>query len=150
VHNSVVAHPPRIPVWLRWDQDVVYFVTFCVERRELVLANPEAFAAFRSAIARLQKWRVLAGLVMPDHVHILAAPADRETTVGNLSGSLRRWMRHDLAPDWQWQAGSFDRLLRSSESLSDKWAYIEQNPVRAGLVARAEDWPYSLGFADEL
>ena len=60
---------------------MVYFVTFCVERRELVLANPEAFAAFRSAIARLQKWRVLAGLVMPDHVHILAAPADRETPV---------------------------------------------------------------------
>ena len=90
MHNSVVAHPPRIPVWLRWDQDVVYFVTFCVERRELVLAKPEAFAALRSAIARLQKWRVLAGLVMPDHVHILAAPVERETPVGNLSGSLKR------------------------------------------------------------
>jgi putative transposase len=141
-----MAHPPRIPVWLRWDQDVVYFVTFCVERRELVLDNPQAFAAFQHAVARLKKWRVLAGLLMPHHVHILAAPGDRETPVGNLSGSFKRWMRQELASEWEWQPGSFDRLLRSNESLSDKWAYIEQNPVRAGLVQHAEDWPYSIGF----
>ena len=143
-----MAHPPRIPVWLRPEQDVVYFVTFCVERRELVLANPRVFAAFQNAVGRLQKWRALAGLLMPDHVHILAAPVERETPVGNLSGSLKRWMRQELAPEWQWQAGSFDRLLRSSESVSEKWMYIEQNPVRAGLVKKAADWPYMVGLRE--
>ena len=33
-----------------------------------------------------------------------------------------------------WQSDYFDRYLRSSESYSDKWQYVEQNPVRAGLV----------------
>ena len=41
-----------------------------------------------------------------------------------------------------WQPDYFDRYLRSSESYSDKWQYVEQNPVRAGLVGRVEDWPY--------
>ena len=141
-----MGHPPRIPVWLKWDQDVVYFVTFCVRGRSHVLDNPQAFDAFRDAIAKLQKWYIIAGLLMPDHVHLLAAPYDREEPVGNLVAALKRWMRKELKARWRWQPGSFDRLLRSSESADEKWAYIEQNPVRAGLVSRAEDWPYSLGL----
>ena len=41
-----------------------------------------------------------------------------------------------------WQADYFDRYLRSAESYSQKWDYVEQNPVRAGLVEHFEDWPY--------
>jgi putative transposase len=41
-----------------------------------------------------------------------------------------------------WQAEYFDRFLRSGESYSEKWEYVEQNPVRAGLVANAVDWPF--------
>jgi hypothetical protein len=44
--------------------------------------------------------------------------------------------------NWAWQEGCFDRLLRSDESLSEKWEYLRQNPVRAGLVNDPEDWPY--------
>ena len=114
-----------------------------------MLDNPEAFAAFQQAVGKLQKWRIIAGLLMPDHVHVLAAPADdREERVGNLAAALKRGMRQELAAKWQWQTGRFDPLLRSTESLSEKWAYIEQNPVRAGLVARAEDWPYAIGIHD--
>ncbi len=29
------------------------------------------------------------------------------------------------------------------ESYSQKWDYVRENPVRAGLVKRAEDWPYA-------
>ena len=41
-----------------------------------------------------------------------------------------------------WQKTFFDPLLRSSESYSEKWNYVRQNPVRAGLVASMEDSPY--------
>jgi hypothetical protein len=47
-----------------------------------------------------------------------------------------------LGNERKWQEGCFDRLLRSDESLSDKWEYLRQNPVRAGLVANPEDWPF--------
>ena len=34
-------------------------------------------------------------------------------------------------------------LLRSDESYAQKWNYVRENPVRAGLVSKAGDWPYS-------
>ena len=42
-----------------------------------------------------------------------------------------------------WQRGFFDHLLRSDESYGQKWDYVRDNPVRAGLVANAQDWPYA-------
>jgi putative transposase len=41
-----------------------------------------------------------------------------------------------------WQAEYFDRYLRSMESYSEKWDYVEQNAVRADLVGTVEAWPY--------
>ena len=42
-----------------------------------------------------------------------------------------------------WQRGFFDHLLRNDESYSHKWNYVRDNPLRAGLVAKADDWPYA-------
>jgi len=39
-----------------------------------------------------------------------------------------------------WQEESFDHVLRSNESLVEKVSYICQNPVRARLVCREEDY----------
>jgi putative transposase len=142
-----VGHPPRIPVWLPREQAAIYFVTMCVEDRLSVLANEPAFNAFKAAIAKLQHWRVLAAMLMPDHLHVIAAPIqDRDANLGNFSGALKRWMRRELNASWTFQPGCFDRLLRSDESLHEKWLYVRENPVRAGLVKRCEDWPYQIGL----
>jgi hypothetical protein len=50
---------------------------------------------------------------------------------------------------WRWQPGGFDRLLRTSESIHEKWNYIRENPVRAGLSTHWKQWPYQEGFADD-
>jgi hypothetical protein len=86
-----MAHPPRIPVWLRWDQLVIYFVTICVANRKPILANREAFNAFKLAASKLEDWHVLAAILMPDHVHVLVAPTkERETKLGNFSAVFRK------------------------------------------------------------
>ena len=41
-----------------------------------------------------------------------------------------------------WQEEFFDIVLRSSESYSQKWNYVRENPVRAGLVKKSDDWPF--------
>ena len=144
-----MAHPPRIPVWLPWEQEIVYFVTFNVSGRRRVLANAPAFAAWKLAIGKLKTWTVIAGVMMPDHIHVLTYPHDRDNDVGNFSAAIKRWMRQEARrDDWRWQPGSFDRLLRGGESGAQKWAYIRENPVRAGLVERWQDWPYRIGFED--
>jgi putative transposase len=140
---AAMGHPPRIPVWLKWDHEVVYFVTICVQDRKHVLANDSAFNAFKEAAARLRDWTVLAAILMPDHMHVIVSPNnDRDAKLGNFSGAIKRWMRQRLNASWRWQRGSFDRLLRSDDSLHEKWLYLEENPVRAGLVRRWEDWPF--------
>jgi len=142
-----MGHPPRIPVWLQWDQRVIYFITFCVADRAKVLDNEQTFQAFKAAVSKLRGWSVIAAILMPDHVHLLAAPnEDREAKVGDLVGALKRWIRQALNAHWEWQPGSFDRLLRREESAQEKWLYVEENPVRAGLVSRSQDWPYRIGF----
>ena len=55
---------PSIPVWLKWDQPVIYFLTFRAANRQKVLANDIAFAAFKGVIARLTKWNVIAAILM--------------------------------------------------------------------------------------
>jgi putative transposase len=41
-----------------------------------------------------------------------------------------------------WQPGFFDHVLHTDESYAQKWNYVRENPVRAGLVVRWEEWPY--------
>jgi REP element-mobilizing transposase RayT len=132
---------------LGWDQSVIYFVTICIADRKPVLANKEAYDAFILAALKLQHWHVLAAILMPDHLHVLVAPQkEREAKLGNFSGALKRWMRQELRASWKWQPGCFDGLLRSGDSLHEKWLYVRENPVRSGLVQRWEDWPYRYEF----
>jgi len=42
-----------------------------------------------------------------------------------------------------WQHESFDHIVRNDESLRQKAEYICENPVRAGLVANARDYPWT-------
>ena len=141
-----MSHPPRIPVWLPLDKEVVYFLTICVQGRQPVLANSQTFAAFESAIRNIKRWRVIAAVLMPDHLHSLVAPLDRDAPVGEFVSLLKRLIRRELNTEWTWQSGSFDHLLRSNESAQQKWDYMRENPVRAGLVKRCEDWPYTIGI----
>ena len=39
---------------------------------------------------------------------------------------------------WEWQRGGFHHRLRTAEAYQEKWAYVRDNPVRAGLVAAPE------------
>src|SRR5438067_2305638 len=79
-----MGHPSRIPVWLRWDQSVIYFVTICVADRKPVLANKEALDALTLSVSKLQHWHVLAAILMPDHLHVLAAPTkERNVKLGS-------------------------------------------------------------------
>jgi putative transposase len=140
-----MAEPPRLSeILLPHDREIIYFVTFCVEGRRPVLANSDTFEALRKTIAGLRRWEIMAAVLMPDHAHLIVAPLEgRELSIGDFAAGFNRVLRKNLgAHHWEWQRGCFDRLLRSDEDLGSKWIYVQENPVRAGLVRRSEDWPY--------
>jgi len=67
------------------DQATIYFLTFCVEGRQPVLTNERCWQACLDTLRRLDRWHILAVLTMPDHVHLLASPRDREQSVSQMS-----------------------------------------------------------------
>jgi REP element-mobilizing transposase RayT len=130
-----MGQPPRLPeVRLPWEKRIIYFVTLCVKDRQHVLANAILFEAATATIARLRRWRVLAGVIMPDHAHWIVSPiGDRERSVGDFSDGFKRVLRKTLASQkWEWQRGCLDRLLRSDENLHSKWIYVDA--ILCGMV----------------
>jgi len=119
-----MGHPPRIPVWLPWEQRVIYFVTICVANRAPVLANEAAFRAFKAAVGKVQHWTVLAAVLMPEHLHVIVSPTDaRDAKLGNFSAALKRWVRRELNASWNWQPGflidcyaQMNRFMRSGST----------------------------------
>jgi REP element-mobilizing transposase RayT len=94
---------------------------------------------------RFQRYQVHAFVVMPNHVHLLVTPqVDARRWLGPLKGftaheANRILERH--SPFWQDE--SSDHLVRHEQELRQVQRYIEYNPVKAGLVASPEDFPWS-------
>jgi putative transposase len=136
---------PHDPPHFIGTADAIFFITVCCQPKgKNQLCKPHVAAAvFQSAEHYYEKhfWSIPILLLMPDHLHMLAKFSPE---VG-MKKLVRNWKRY-LASENEivWQRDFFDHRLRSDESLSDKAAYILQNPVRAGLVNQSEDWPYQL------
>jgi putative transposase len=78
---------------------------------------------------------------MPDHLHMLASFGP---DLG-MKRVIANWKRYTANhAGIHWQRDFFDHRLRNDESFDEKAAYILENPVRAGLAHRVEDWPYQL------
>jgi putative transposase len=126
----------------------IYFVTACTESRRKLLANPAIHTSFLSFAQQGPLHGAWVGryVVMPDHVHLFVATDDEKVTLSKWIKSLKNTMSKTphlggvTAPHWQ--KTFFDHMLRSSESYSEKWSYVRENPVRAGLVKKAEAWPF--------
>ena len=141
-------HPPRLS---RIHQSVdrpVWYIRFCTHQREKWLASDQVHAAFvRFAERALKDFNVAVGayIIMPDHLHLFVC-GDPEFLlppwIGALKQALAKAAHRSKSAGQIWQEGFFDHLLRNDESMGQKWNYIRENALRAGLVDRAEDWPY--------
>ena len=102
--------------------------------------------ALQGGESKLQLYHLHAYAVMPNHVHMLVWPgASLERISRALKGFTARQANKILGRTGQrlWQQESFDHWVRSEESFSRIAAYVEHNPVRAGLAKRPQDWPWS-------
>jgi len=121
----------------------IVFVTVCSKDRQPWLATPEVHGSLLSAWREASAWQVGRYVVMPDHVHLFAAPGTPELPLENW---VRFWKskftKMDQVPAHQWQTSHWDRRLRSVDSYEEKWEYVRNNPVRHALVQHAEDWPF--------
>ncbi len=129
-----------------------------------------------------QRYRLLAWVIMPNHVHVLFEPSNG-WTVAKIVASWKKFTARGIcdyrktekanreiggpreeenralgtagnanlligdAPQPIWHREYWDRFIRNSRHFHQAVEYIHQNPMKAGLVARAEDWPWSSASA---
>ena len=89
-------------------------------------------------------------VIMPDHLHLLMT-LQGNVTVEKAMQLIKGGFSYRLKKDFGyrgevWQRGFSDVRIRDGQSFSQHRGYIVQNPVKAGLVDSAEDWPYCYSY----
>ena len=137
------AHQPAVE---RFNEPVVVFLTVCTQGRKRVLAVSDVVLLLQDSWRGATSWMVGRFMVMPDHLHLFCAP--NESPARPLGQWVRYWKtlasRQWPRPGEQplWQLDFWDTQLRGVSHYDEKWEYVRQNPVRAGLVADPDAWPY--------
>jgi REP element-mobilizing transposase RayT len=94
-----------------------------------------------------ERYALAAWSIMPTHVHVVI-----EVLAGpSLAPIVQRWKsfsahainKLDGRKGRLWQPEYFDRFMRSEQQFEWTVAYVENNPVAAGLAERPEDWRFS-------
>jgi putative transposase len=95
---------------------------------------------------KVGKYRLHAWVVMPNHVHIVITPRSPFS-------EIMRWLKWTTARRSNqllrrtgtafWQDESYDHWIRTNKEFEGIIAYVEWNPVAAGLVDQPEQWPWS-------
>jgi REP element-mobilizing transposase RayT len=70
---------------------VIYFITICITPRCEGLANDAAWRMVCETLKQLDKWNTYCIMTMPDHIHFLTAPLNRELSVAAFLKWFKRW-----------------------------------------------------------
>lgn len=132
---------------------VVHHVTQRGNRRQQVFFGNDDYAEYRALIAQsclASGVAVWGYCLMPNHVHLIMVPGDEGGLRAALADAHRRYARRvNFREGWRgdlWQ-GRFASVPIDEAHLLACARYVELNPVRAGLAAKAQDWPWSSAAA---
>ncbi|MBI5496720.1 MAG: hypothetical protein HY904_17030 [Deltaproteobacteria bacterium] len=121
---------------------MIVFLTVCTRAREPWLSTQENHQLLRAVWAQAASWLVGRYVVMPDHLHLFAAPNGGAHSLEAWVAFWKSLFSRRCGMGGRWQRDHWDTRLRHGESYASKWEYVRNNPVRHGLVTRAEDWPF--------
>jgi putative transposase len=147
------------------------FITASCNKRLPLFAGPRIRDVFADSLAAAREkhgFELFAWVLMPNHFHLLLRPckeSDSRLTrpLGPMLMSIKGGVSQAVIPGMKrlnasvlpsitcsdgsvrfWQAGGgFDRNVRTMTEFTKEVWYIHTNPVRKGLVERAEDWKWS-------
>ena len=120
-----------------------------------LLREPAAACLVQDALLFFDsvRYRLLAWVVMPNHVHVLFQPmegwtiarivASWKSFTGRRLSSLLSASPGSNAVHRVWHREYWDRFIRDEWHFHTAREYIHNNPVKAGLVRRPEEWEWS-------
>jgi putative transposase len=128
---------------------IAHHVTQRGNGRARTFFSNEDYALYRDLLAeqcRRAGVEVWAWCLMPNHVHLVLVPSDSDGLRRALAAVHRRYAgvvharRRRTGHFWQ---GRFGAVAMDEDHLAAALRYVSLNPVRARLVARAQDWRWS-------
>lgn len=108
-----------------------------------------------------QRYRLLAWVIMPNHVHVLFQPLNG-WTVAKIVASWKKFTARKIRDDQRpgtpisrlapsspvWHREYWDRYIRNETHLAQAIEYIHLNPVKAGLANKPEHWRWSSAYPE--
>lgn len=139
-----MPRPPR-PV----EDGLIYHVISRGNNRQDVFHKPEDFRAFLKALADLKErkpFELYGYCLLNNHFHLLLRP--RGASISRILQSLlishtHRYHKHYHSGGHVWQGRFKSPVIQNDEHLLTVLRYIEANPLRAGIVSRAEEYLWS-------
>jgi len=125
-----------------------YFLTFCTDRRQRFLSDPENVAVVLPQILRAgteTRFAIPAYCFMPDHLHLLIEGLDDGSDCRGFIKKAKQYSGFYFSKargQTLWQRYGYERVLRNDEATLDVARYILNNPLRAGLVADVRKYPF--------
>ena len=125
-----------------------YFLTFCTFKRHRAFETADHVDLVctqfrRTAVEEL--FALLAYCFMPDHVHLLIEGRGDNSDGLRFIKSAKQYSGFYYRQSFGeklWQRYGFERVLRDGEGTLSVARYIFENPVRAGLVTKVDDYPF--------
>ncbi len=101
-----------------------------------------------------KKYKLIAYVLMPNHAHILIKPLKNQS-LASIMHSLKSYTSHEankiLVREGKfWSKEYFDRFMRDYEHFVKTVDYIHNNPVKAGLCERFDEWRFSSAYDERL
>jgi putative transposase len=133
-----------------------YSLTFCTHRRRALFTTADTVALILEQIVRSAHENGFAIIVyafMPDHVHLLVEGLSESSDCKQFIARAKQYSGYCYSrryKDTLWQRYGFEHVLRHDELTLVVARYILENPVRAGLVTRVEDYPFVGSLVYEL
>lgn len=133
--------------------DAIVFITAVTDDRRSYLARGDDIRLFWETLRAVQvihPFRLLAYVILPNHLHWLLRPGDDQGNFSAVMHSIKRnytlnyKKAHGIVkPLHLWQDRFWDHVVRDADDLQRHFDYIHWNPVKHGYVRDPEMWPYS-------
>jgi putative transposase len=133
---------PSPGVHVDLGQSNIVLLTVTTNKRNPWLANETAHRLLHQTWSEAKAWLVGDYLLMPDHLHCFCAPHDLRFTIEKwISYWQREFALKHQRTEWKFQSRGWHHRLRDGENHSEKWLYVQENPLRKRLCKCIEDWP---------
>jgi putative transposase len=131
------------------DGGLIYHVIDRGNNRQDVFHKKGDFEAFLAALADLKErkpFELYGYCLLNNHFHLLIRP--REAAISRIMQSLlvshtQHYHKHYRSGGHVWQGRFKSPVIQNDEHLLTVLRYIEANPLRARIVERAQDYPWS-------